>query len=70
MINTPEFSDAFPLAAFASLLVEMVARLDLVIEEVEVLGKAAKFKRWSKKESMKKNEVYPGSVVPEVSYGF
>ncbi|KAF8379110.1 hypothetical protein HHK36_028539 [Tetracentron sinense] len=39
-----EFSEALPFAAFASLLVEMVARLDLVIEEVEELGRLANFK--------------------------
>ncbi|XP_072962173.1 aluminum-activated malate transporter 12-like, partial [Typha angustifolia] len=45
MVTTSlEFSEALPFAAFASLMVEMVARLELVIEEVEVLGRAANFK--------------------------
>ncbi|KAH0466748.1 hypothetical protein IEQ34_003986 [Dendrobium chrysotoxum] len=33
-ITTLELSEALPFAAFASLLLEMVARQDLVIEEV------------------------------------
>ncbi|XP_028083526.1 aluminum-activated malate transporter 12-like [Camellia sinensis] len=41
-----EFSEALPFAAFASLLVETVARLDLVIEEVEELGRIARFKEF------------------------
>ncbi|XP_073002619.1 aluminum-activated malate transporter 12-like [Typha latifolia] len=45
MVTTSlEFSEALPFAAFASLMVEMVARLELVIEEVEELGRAANFK--------------------------
>lgn len=47
MITSLEFSEALPFAAFASLLVEMVARLELVIEEVEELGRAANFKLFS-----------------------
>ncbi|XP_029123136.1 aluminum-activated malate transporter 12 [Elaeis guineensis] len=47
MITSLEFSEALPFAAFASLLVEMVARLELVIEEVEELGRAANFKEFS-----------------------
>ncbi|ONK72205.1 uncharacterized protein A4U43_C04F16930 [Asparagus officinalis] len=43
VIPSLEFSEALPFAAFASLLVEMVARLDLVIQEVEELGRAANF---------------------------
>ncbi|KAL8150557.1 hypothetical protein V2J09_020365 [Rumex salicifolius] len=39
-----EFAEALPFAAFASLLVETVARLDLVIEEVEELSRVAHFK--------------------------
>lgn len=45
-ITSLEFSEALPFAAFASLLVETVARLDLVIEEVEELGRVAKFKEF------------------------
>ncbi|KAL5168297.1 Aluminum-activated malate transporter 12 [Glycine soja] len=43
-ITSLEFSEALPFAAFASLLVETVAKLDLVIEEVEELGRLACFK--------------------------
>ncbi|KHN45975.1 Aluminum-activated malate transporter 12 [Glycine soja] len=43
-ITSLEFSEALPFAAFASLLVETVAKLDLVIEEVEELGRLARFK--------------------------
>lgn len=39
-----EFSEALPFAAFASLLVEIVAKLDNVIEKVEELGTTACFK--------------------------
>ncbi|KAG9158007.1 hypothetical protein Leryth_000174 [Lithospermum erythrorhizon] len=46
-ITSLEFSEALPFAAFASLLVEVVARLDLVIEEVEELGTVANFKEFS-----------------------
>ncbi|KAK9144456.1 hypothetical protein Sjap_004359 [Stephania japonica] len=42
-----EFSEALPFAAFASSLVEMVARLEIVIEEVEELGRVANFKELS-----------------------
>lgn len=45
-IMSLEFSEALPFAAFASLLVETVARLDLVIEEVEELGRVARFKEY------------------------
>ncbi|GFZ00840.1 aluminum-activated, malate transporter 12 [Actinidia rufa] len=45
-ITSLEFSEALPFAAFASLLVESVARLDLVIEEVEELGRIASFKEY------------------------
>ena len=45
-ITSLEFSEALPLAAFASLLVETVARLDLVIEEVEELARVADFKEY------------------------
>ncbi|KAG0497034.1 hypothetical protein HPP92_001725 [Vanilla planifolia] len=43
-ITSLEFSEALPFAAFASLLVEMVARLEIVIEGVEELGRAAHFR--------------------------
>ncbi|GLT81232.1 hypothetical protein SLA2020_526270 [Shorea laevis] len=46
-ITSLEFSEALPFAAFASLLVEMVARLDNVIVEVEELGRIACFKDYS-----------------------
>ncbi|GFP83602.1 aluminum-activated malate transporter 12 [Phtheirospermum japonicum] len=45
-ITSLEFSEALPFAAFASLLVEAVARLDLVIEEVEELGTVANFREF------------------------
>ncbi|KAJ9152623.1 hypothetical protein P3X46_026170 [Hevea brasiliensis] len=45
-ITSLEFSEALPFAAFASLLVEAVARLDNVIEEVEELGRIACFKEF------------------------
>ncbi|XP_043715362.1 aluminum-activated malate transporter 12-like [Telopea speciosissima] len=45
-ITSLEFSEALPFAAFASLLVETVARVDLVINEVEKLGKMACFKEF------------------------
>ena len=51
-ITSLEFSEALPFAAFASLLVEMVARLDLVIEQVEQLGRAANFKEFSTKDDI------------------
>lgn len=44
VITSLEFSEALPFAAFASLLVEMAVRLELVIEEVEELEKVACFK--------------------------
>ncbi|KAL2322913.1 hypothetical protein Fmac_027292 [Flemingia macrophylla] len=46
-ITSLEFSEALPFAAFASLLVETVAKLDLVIEEVEELARLARFKEYS-----------------------
>ncbi|XP_075509838.1 aluminum-activated malate transporter 12-like [Primulina tabacum] len=45
-VTSLEFSEALPFAAFASLLVEAVARLDLVIEEVEELGRVANFREF------------------------
>ncbi|KAE8730858.1 Aluminum-activated malate transporter 12 [Hibiscus syriacus] len=45
-ITSLEFSEALPFAAFASLLVEIVARLDSVIEEVEELGRIACYKEY------------------------
>ncbi|KAL5550908.1 hypothetical protein UlMin_001084 [Ulmus minor] len=45
-ITSLEFSEALPFAAFASLLVETVAKLDHVIEEVEELGTMACFKEY------------------------
>ncbi|CAJ1977683.1 unnamed protein product [Sphenostylis stenocarpa] len=41
-----EFSDALPFAAFTSLLVEMVAKLDRVMDEVEQLGRMAHFREF------------------------
>ncbi|KAK7330882.1 hypothetical protein VNO77_25088 [Canavalia gladiata] len=45
-ITSLELSEALPFAAFASLLVETVAKLDFVIEEVERLGMLACFKEY------------------------
>ncbi|GAB2235276.1 hypothetical protein Droror1_Dr00025697 [Drosera rotundifolia] len=45
-ITSLEFTEALPFAAFASTLVEMVARLDLVIEEVEELSSICHFKEF------------------------
>jgi hypothetical protein len=45
-ITSLEFSQALPFAAFASLLVEMVVRLELVIEEVKNLEEAANFREF------------------------
>lgn len=41
-----EFSEALPFAAFTSLLVEMVAKLDHVMDEVEELGLIANFREF------------------------
>ncbi|CAN4099765.1 unnamed protein product [Withania somnifera] len=46
-ITSLEFLETLPFAAFASLLVETVARLDLLIEEVVELGRVAHFKEYS-----------------------
>uniref|UniRef100_A0A7N0UW47 Uncharacterized protein n=1 Tax=Kalanchoe fedtschenkoi TaxID=63787 RepID=A0A7N0UW47_KALFE len=46
-ITSLEFSEALPFAAFASLLVELVAKLDQVIEEVEELGSCGRFKEYT-----------------------
>lgn len=54
-ITSLEFSEALPFAAFASLIVEIVARLDLVIEEVEELGRKASFKEYEEGEEISVN---------------
>ncbi|KAL4358270.1 hypothetical protein HN51_029636 [Arachis hypogaea] len=41
-----EFSEALPLAAFTSLLLDMVAKLEYVIDEVELLGRMAHFREY------------------------
>ncbi|XWS49237.1 hypothetical protein CRYUN_Cryun13aG0146800 [Craigia yunnanensis] len=46
-ITSLEFSEALPFAAFASLLVEIVARLDNVIEKIEELGRIACYKEFN-----------------------
>ncbi|KAF8117189.1 hypothetical protein N665_0012s0193 [Sinapis alba] len=48
VMKSLEFAEALPFAAFASLLVEMVARLGTVIDEVEELGTIACFKEYDK----------------------
>ncbi|KAI3822143.1 hypothetical protein L1987_09725 [Smallanthus sonchifolius] len=45
-ITSMEFSEALPFASFVALLVEAVAKLDLVIEQVEELGRIACFKEF------------------------
>ncbi|KAG7536170.1 Aluminum-activated malate transporter [Arabidopsis suecica] len=57
VMTSLEFSEALPFAAFASLLVEMVARLDNVIEEVEELGTIACFKEYDNNVDQKDVEV-------------
>ncbi|XP_062112539.1 aluminum-activated malate transporter 12-like [Humulus lupulus] len=51
-ITSLEFSEALPFAAFASLLVETVAKLDIVIEEVEELGRLACFAEYKEDDSV------------------
>lgn len=59
VITCLEFSEALPFAAFVSLLVETVARLDVVIEEVEELGKVAQFEEFDEEniEIMEENDL-------------
>ncbi|XP_010269981.1 PREDICTED: aluminum-activated malate transporter 12-like [Nelumbo nucifera] len=52
-----EFSEALPFAAFASLLVETVARLGLIIEEVEQLGRQARFREVKPREEQEQIKV-------------
>nr|GEU34432.1 aluminum-activated malate transporter 12-like [Tanacetum cinerariifolium] len=54
-ITSLDFSEALPFAAFAALLVEAVAKLDLVIEEVEELGRVACFKEFEVGDDVKIN---------------
>ncbi|KAF3336022.1 Aluminum-activated malate transporter 12 [Carex littledalei] len=74
-----EFSEALPFAAFAALLVEMAARLELVIEEVEELARQASFKEYEEedlvsievrrnetKENVKSRELYSPQLNPSV----
>ncbi|XP_027364826.1 aluminum-activated malate transporter 12-like [Abrus precatorius] len=46
VITSLEFSEALPFAAFTSLLVEMVAKLDHVMDKVEELGRMAHFRKF------------------------
>ncbi|XP_004497252.1 aluminum-activated malate transporter 12-like isoform X2 [Cicer arietinum] len=46
MITSLEFSEALPFAAFTSLLVEMVAKLDHVMDKVEELGRMSHFREF------------------------
>jgi hypothetical protein len=46
IITSLEFSEALPFAAFTSLLVEMVAKLDHVMDKVEELGKMSHFREF------------------------
>ncbi|KAF9685516.1 hypothetical protein SADUNF_Sadunf03G0062700 [Salix dunnii] len=63
-ITSLEFSEALPFAAFASLLVETVARLDNVIEEVEELGRIACFKEFKSGDEVIVNCETPKVNVP------
>lgn len=66
VMTSLEFSEALPFAAFASLLVEMVARLDNVIEEVEKLGTIACYKEYDSNVDRTDVEVRvekPGNIV-------
>ncbi|XXG42992.1 hypothetical protein AAC387_Pa01g3130 [Persea americana] len=56
-ITSLEFSEALPFAAFTSLLVEMALRLELVIEEVEELGRIANFKEYHEECEIKINVI-------------
>ncbi|EOA16338.1 hypothetical protein CARUB_v10004488mg [Capsella rubella] len=70
VMTSLEFSEALPFAAFASLLVEMVARLDNVIEEVEELGRIACFKEYDNKRDPTADDVRcekPSNVTISVS---
>lgn len=61
LITRLEFSEALPFAAFVSLLIEIVAHLDLVIEEVEELGKVAHFKEFHEEDNDIEIKVDEGS---------
>lgn len=66
-ITSLDFAEALPFAAFASLLVETVARLDLVIDEVEELGQIANFREFCKgddKMDANWNELKRGNDAP------
>ncbi|KAK3024708.1 hypothetical protein RJ639_042930 [Escallonia herrerae] len=66
-ITSLEFSEALPFAAFASLLVETVARLDLVIEEVEELGRIAMFKEFRPGDDVVVNSEQRRKIEPSTS---
>lgn len=66
-ITSLEFSEALPFAAFASLLVELVAKLDHVIEEVEELGRIACFKEYDKNGDHEKIVVTCERVTPQIN---
>jgi hypothetical protein len=46
IITSLEFSEALPFAAFTSMLVEMVAKLDHVMDKVEELGRMSHFREF------------------------
>lgn len=64
-ITSLEFSEALPFAAFASLLVETVAKLDVVIEQVEELGRIACFQEY--KENDENNNVTVTCETPKIA---
>lgn len=61
VITRLEFSEAIPFSAFVSLLIETVAQLDLVIEEVEELAKVAHFKEFHEEDDSIEIKVDEGS---------
>ncbi|XP_058225054.1 aluminum-activated malate transporter 14-like [Rhododendron vialii] len=63
VITRLEFSEALPFSAFVSLLIETVAQLDLVIEEVEELAKVAHFKEFHEEDDSIENKVVPVKIL-------
>ncbi|KAL9249699.1 Aluminum-activated malate transporter 12-like protein [Drosera capensis] len=69
-ITSLEFAEALPFAAFASTLVEMVARLDLVIEEVEELSSIAHFKEFNPNEAHQHATVTCDQILHNVFHNY
>lgn len=66
-ITSLEFSEALPFAAFASLLVETVAKLDIVIDEVEELGRIACFKDFKNGDDNEEEHITVKCEKPKIS---